>query len=181
VTRTRAENGTLTSDRLTHCSRGHEFTPANTRTKKSDGSQVCRECVRVRRKTYKKTPWSGERLNDLRKKHRQQWMAFPSAGPEVARSAKRRAIADRKEFVNSLKDRPCTDCGGRFHSCAMDFDHLDGHTKVASISEFVSGAKSKKAILAEVAKCELVCSNCHRVRTFNRANSINRPGRGALA
>lgn len=71
-----------------------------------------------------------------------------------------------RDFVNQLKDKPCTDCGIKFHPAAMDFDHLNN--KEFEISKMILNGRSKEAILKEIAKCELVCSNCHRVRTFNR-------------
>jgi hypothetical protein len=48
----------------------------------------------------------------------------------------------------------------------MDFDHLDSNIKIDTIGNLRSC--SRKRILAEVAKCELVCANCHRTRTHKR-------------
>ena len=72
-------------------------------------------------------------------------------------------LANRAAQIDALKNGPCVDCGGRFPAVAMDFDHLDSSDKRWSIS----GAKNRKwsDILAEIDKCELVCANCHRVRT----------------
>jgi len=49
----------------------------------------------------------------------------------------------------------------------MDFDHRDGTTKVQGVTRMVSRAGTDR-ILAEAAKCDIVCANCHRLRTFNR-------------
>lgn len=38
--------------RKTHCSKGHELTPENTRIRKQDNSRCCRICERVRCKKY---------------------------------------------------------------------------------------------------------------------------------
>jgi hypothetical protein len=48
----------------------------------------------------------------------------------------------------------------------MDFDHLKD--KEMNLSDMIRRGFGKKKILAEVAKCELVCANCHRLRTFKR-------------
>ncbi len=48
----------------------------------------------------------------------------------------------------------------------MDFDHVRGQ-KHKNVAELIS-TLSKKKIDEEIAKCEIVCSNCHRVRTHNR-------------
>lgn len=72
---------------------------------------------------------------------------------------------------------PCMDCGQRFPAVAMDFDHRPGVDKlseVASLVGFLTVTWSR--IQAEINKCDLVCSNCHRLRTFTRkqddANSV---------
>jgi hypothetical protein len=72
------------------------------------------------------------------------------------------------EKLNELKRSlgPCIDCGETFHPCAMDFDHVNDD-KVAGVSSLVQTASWQK-VLAEIAKCDFVCSNCHRVRTWNR-------------
>lgn len=69
-------------------------------------------------------------------------------------------------LILSLKDKPCTDCGIKYHHAAMDFDHLPQFTKAFNISDAYT--LSECEILEEIAKCELVCANCHRIRTFTR-------------
>lgn len=78
-------------------------------------------------------------------------------------------IAALLAHVRGIKERtPCADCGHCFHHIAMDFDHLPGHKKLFSISTMVMKTVSFERIDAEIAKCEVVCSNCHRIRTFLR-------------
>jgi hypothetical protein len=67
----------------------------------------------------------------------------------------------------SLKEgRPCTDCGGVFHPAAMQWDHPPGVEKLAHVAELYRGRRDR--VLAEIAKCEVVCANCHAVRTHER-------------
>jgi hypothetical protein len=49
----------------------------------------------------------------------------------------------------------------------MQWDHLPGYEKVGDLGR-LQARHSKAAVLAEIAKCELVCANCHAVRTFRR-------------
>jgi hypothetical protein len=70
-----------------------------------------------------------------------------------------------REYVTSLKAVPCADCGRTYPPECMDFDHVRGG-KRRVVSQMV--AWSRAAVDAEVAKCDLVCSNCHRIRTKNR-------------
>lgn len=59
------------------------------------------------------------------------------------------------------------DCGGRFPPAAMDFDHVRGE-KVATISFLVNQGAVLTRLREEIAKCEIVCANCHRIRTVKR-------------
>lgn len=72
----------------------------------------------------------------------------------------------RLEQLHALKNSPCVDCGIKYHPYAMDFDHI-GDDKIENVSKLLHKS-SWEAVLAEIEKCELVCANCHRVRTYNR-------------
>lgn len=106
---------------------------------------MCRSC-------YTKQWWA----NNPDKKREQHLTQKP-------RERKRRR--DTRLLINEAKNRPCADCGQRFPPCCMDFDHVRG-TKVASVTRLVTSSIQK--ILAEIAKCDLVCANCHRIRTHRR-------------
>jgi hypothetical protein len=67
-------------------------------------------------------------------------------------------------LIRNLKDVPCIDCGVAYPACAMDFDHQDGYIKRKEVSQLAGAA----SILDEAAKCEIVCANCHRIRTHGR-------------
>ena len=71
------------------------------------------------------------------------------------------------QYLRDLKTKtPCVDCGINYPYYVMDFDHVRG-VKHANVMELVS-TLSKKKIDEEIAKCEIVCSNCHRIRTHMR-------------
>lgn len=71
------------------------------------------------------------------------------------------------QYLRDLKtNTPCVDCGINYPYYVMDFDHVRG-VKHANVMELVS-TLSKKRIDQEIAKCEIVCSNCHRIRTHMR-------------
>jgi hypothetical protein len=72
---------------------------------------------------------------------------------------------DRMALYNKLKEGPCTDCKQTFPTVCMDFDHVSG-VKAANVGRLANQAVSIEKILEEIKKCELVCSNCHRIRTF---------------
>jgi hypothetical protein len=86
--------------------------------------------------------------------------------PEISRRLALEAQAKRKAIVNELKARPCMDCGIQYPPYVMEFDHLDYSTKIDAVSRLLMHSLPK--VLAEIEKCEIVCSNCHRVRTHSR-------------
>jgi hypothetical protein len=77
----------------------------------------------------------------------------------------------RKNLANLIKNHKilnniCTDCKLPHPPWRLDFDHLDSYQKVSEVSALTSFSKAK--ILAEISKCEIVCANCHRDRTYRR-------------
>lgn len=68
--------------------------------------------------------------------------------------------------IAKIKDVPCADCGLKYPPYVMDFDHVRG------VKSFNISAKgrvcSMEKLMEEVSKCEIVCSNCHRIRTAKR-------------
>lgn len=71
----------------------------------------------------------------------------------------------RARIVLLKSERPCYDCGSMFPPECMDFDHVFGK-KLFVIS--AGSGKPWDTIREEIDKCQLVCSNCHRIRTKNK-------------
>ena len=70
--------------------------------------------------------------------------------------------------VDQIKlDSGCIDCGYNEHPRALDFDHI-GSNKVFNVSAMVSHGYCFEKVLEEIAKCEVRCANCHRIRTHER-------------
>jgi hypothetical protein len=75
--------------------------------------------------------------------------------------------AELRKIVGSIKQsNPCGDCGNYFHFSAMDFDHVG--KKLHTVSRLVNDSRNLSRVLKEISRCELVCANCHRVRTWKR-------------
>jgi hypothetical protein len=75
--------------------------------------------------------------------------------------------------------KSCVDCGYMGHPVALDFDHLPGEQKSFNIGQAVKQkGMTTERLDAELQKCELVCANCHRIRTLVRdAQTIKRKPR----
>jgi hypothetical protein len=66
-----------------------------------------------------------------------------------------------------MKACPCADCGILYPYYVMDFDHKEGEIKEYELNRITQ--MTTRAILREIEKCDVVCSNCHRERTHQRA------------
>lgn len=108
-----------------------------------NGQYTCKDCHNEYQKAYyKKHPLS------------------------IDKSAKERQQRIR-DYIRSVKDAPCVDCNEKYPYYVMDFDHING-VKSFNLSIAANKFKSLKKIKDEIEKCEIVCSNCHRIRTFTR-------------
>lgn len=72
-----------------------------------------------------------------------------------------------RDWLWALKSEPCTDCGLAWPPYVMQFDHLPGFQKEFGVTVRAWG-KGRAKVLEEIAKCELVCANCHFIRTHQR-------------
>ena len=76
------------------------------------------------------------------------------------------------KYIQEMKSSsPCLDCKVSYPYYVMDFDHVRGR-KQKNVMELIN-TLSKKKIDEEIAKCEIVCSNCHRTRTYKRKAGKN--------
>lgn len=139
------------------CRKAKPVTEFHRHKSKPDGRQtVCKDCKITYNATY--YTQNAARHKHLRDEHRQRLRQRVDA------------------MIQAAKSRPCTDCGWRFPTVAMDLDHVRD-SKVADatgIRRMGQGSAEK-----EIAKCEPVCVNCHRRRTMLRncrANMLSSTG-----
>ena len=79
---------------------------------------------------------------------------------------------ERLELINNIKlESGCVDCGYAGHPSALEFDHIRGE-KLFNVSQGL--ARHPDKIMAEIAKCEVVCANCHRIRTTERQRALTK-------
>ena len=71
-------------------------------------------------------------------------------------------------WYTEVREQPCTDCGVLYPPEVMEFDHVPGRgKKLYNIGQFKYEPMTQK-IKDELAKCDVVCANCHRMRTHSR-------------
>jgi len=108
-----------------------------------------------------------KRNTERRKTHKAKFRAKPGVRAKEAEYMVRRRRNSAARFIaDILRAAPCTDCNKRYPAQVMEFDHLGD--KNEEISVMVGRNPKPSALFAEIAKCELVCANCHRIRTINR-------------
>jgi ADP-heptose:LPS heptosyltransferase len=94
---------------------------------------------------------------------------YVAAHPELVR-ARKKAWRDKRfaTYLNIIKKYKlaCVRCGYNEHAVALDFDHLDPSKKNFTIATAASLTTiTEKLLLEEIAKCQVLCANCHRVKT----------------
>lgn len=94
---------------------------------------------------------------------------------EADKKSKYKQFAKLRKVVEQNKQKPCADCGIQYPYYVMDYDHIDPSNKTAKVSAMVY-AGSMPLLLDEIEKCEVVCANCHRIRTHNRNYTRKKKG-----
>lgn len=112
----------------------------------------CRKCGQYKRPEAFRTGAKGNRATYCRECQ--------------SKSDNRRYYENRAFIIEYKMARGCADCGYREHPSALEFDHLPQFEKHQMISRLVLGHRGP--LEAEIAKCEVVCANCHRIRTAER-------------
>lgn len=68
----------------------------------------------------------------------------------------------------------CKSCGYKKCGAALQFNHIDPSTKLHhnGIGRLVKGAVKMPRIKAEIAKCEILCANCHAELSFKKKHHL---------
>ena len=86
-------------------------------------------------------------------------------------SLKSKRMSSRQEakkwvYEYKIKNSTCSDCKLDYPPHILDFDHIKN--KSFGISRALQLGTGLERIKEEIKKCEIVCSNCHRQRTYDR-------------
>jgi hypothetical protein len=92
--------------------------------------------------------------------------AYNSAYKQRKKAYRKAKQIELRLKVETIKEAsPCLDCDNYFPAICMDFHHRDPATKLKDVSVLVMRSALWETIAEEIAKCDLICSNCHRIRT----------------
>lgn len=104
-----------------------------------------------------------------KKTHQRNWYN-KACGEQKKRVAKRNREVKTsliKTLFEYLKEHPCVKCG-EADTVVLEFDHL--RDKTCEVSKLIARAYSWERILEEIAKCQVLCANCHRRKTATDQN-----------
>lgn len=122
----------------------NEF-PAQTKNGKIYFAYTCKKCWTARK--------AQRRKSDPDKRHL-KWRA--------------NRVQKLRGIIIQAKNQPCSACGRSFHHCAMDLDHRNPEKKKFTISDYRRLSLSERSLRDEIAKCDVLCAVCHRLRTYER-------------
>lgn len=83
---------------------------------------------------------------------------------EINKRKLRMQKENRLNVFEYYKTHPCIDCGND-NPIILEFDHRDGEKKLYNVADMVRAPMSWANIEVEIAKCDVRCANCHRIRT----------------
>jgi hypothetical protein len=106
----------------------------------------CKEC----HSSYRRVHYLANKRKYIEKAHR--------------RNIKQRALL-KGWLASYLADHKCVDCEVS-DVRVLDFDHRDPEKKKHTVSEMIRGGFPLEKVKQEVSKCDIRCSNCHRIRHF---------------
>lgn len=108
-------------------------------------------------------------------KRRETWNRWYQANKQThhkrVRDHARRRRIELREWLNSLKEgKSCVRCGFS-HPAALDYHHIKGK-KLFHLAVAATVGYAREKILKEIAKCELICANCHRVEHLTKSKGV---------
>lgn len=81
---------------------------------------------------------------------------------------------EKRDFIQKYKEfHGCMDCGGKFPYFVLDLDHRDPHDKKFALNR-IHLLTSWDKMVEEINKCDVVCANCHRIRSYEKGHHLHR-------
>lgn len=132
--------------------------------------KVCKYCSEE--KSIERFSWKNKEKGIIQNKckdcHRLYLRQHYKKNPNTYLISNNKIKINIKQFINKIKSVPCMDCKIIYPPYVMDFDHREDEKKLFIISKgHING--NLKMVEKEISKCDVVCSNCHRERTYQRS------------
>lgn len=101
-----------------------------------------------------------ERLNTQSRERRRIRVAIDPSIRRRAVEAQQRIYRRKREIANEAKVGGCIRCG-ELELAALDFHHRNPSERLFTLGSNIA-SRTVEAIKAEIAKCDVLCANCHR-------------------
>ena len=117
-------------------------------------------------KQYRKEYWSRPEIMERRRQQTRERYAKDKTPFYLSNKRRREKLRNR---INQIKEATaCMDCEKKYPYYVMHFDHRIPAIKICNINNIYTSCTAWVKIQAEIDKCDLVCANCHAVRTYNQ-------------
>jgi hypothetical protein len=146
--------------------------------KRKEKDRIYREKNKERLAAYRK-----EHRKNNPEKYRQYNKTRFQNNKEYFKQKRREALAKRMKWINDLKnEKGCSVCGGKDD---LEFHHRDKSTKIMNVSRMVTCLVRMDILLAEIDKCDILCSKCHdsihiKERTYTEEERIEAEKRAKI-
>lgn len=91
---------------------------------------------------------------------------------KICANAQTRARTRRRQKMFEIKQKSsCVYCG-ETNPLVLDFDHIDRSTKEGVPAQMITSGTSWRKVEEEIAKCQTVCANCHRIKSIVEADKM---------
>lgn len=136
------------------------------------GHGLCRACYQ-RTRDWRISEASRSDASKAQRRQYQNWARRLGSLGLRDRLGRAERVRQRREFAHGIKaESGCVECPPEvvWPPVALDFDHVRGQ-KVADVSALVASCARWDVLREEIAKCEVVCANHHRMRTAARRSA----------
>lgn len=102
----------------------------------------------------------------LKRRERERYASDEERRAAIAAIFEKRVQENKEKLWKLLNESACTDCDIS-HPLVLEFDHRDPLKSATTIraGSMATSGRSWKKIQAEIDKCDIVCANCHNIRT----------------
>lgn len=152
-----SKTGPQIPDGFKRCTRCHQIKPIESGFHRSGQASCgynprCKACAMELQRAY-----IAKRGGPSKQRSREAYFKDREKNLDGARRRRQEHLA----WWESIQgNRVCIHCG-ETHPACLDYHHRDPSTKTHNLSRMIRSS-TKEAILAEIAKCDVLCSNCHR-------------------
>lgn len=88
---------------------------------------------------------------------------------QIKKARRNRKYETTLKVIEYFKENPCAHCG-EDNPIVLEFDHLAD--KEHNVSNMINDGLSWDKVKLEIDKCQVLCANCHRIKTAKDRNYL---------